>query len=216
MAGGKQPKKMTKGKQVLLGLVLAGGVIVVLAAINGGGQQPAPAGAPAPVDSPVAAPASIVVQLPKPEAALIRAVSDGRRAYASGANDMAKGAARPERAKAVCAALPSLNVAGWRGTVETLSTNGDGKGILGVRLAPHVTVSTTNNDLSDAIEHTLIAPGSALFKAAIGLHEGEAVVFSGQFLRSATDCIEEDSVTLEGSIDDPDYSFRFSGIRPAK
>lgn len=216
MADGKQPKKMTKGKQVFWGIVLAGAAIVVLAAINGGGTQSTPNAPAASTAAPAAKPRARAVPLPKPEATLIQAVADARQTYASGANDMAKGAARPERAKAVCSLLPSMDVAGWRGTVETLSTNGDGKGILGVRLAPHVTVSTTNNDLSDAVEHTLIAPGSTLFKAATALHVGEEVVFSGRFLHSSTDCIEEDSVTLEGSIDDPDYSFRFSAIRPAR
>jgi uncharacterized protein len=68
------------------------------------------------------------------KALLVAAVEKGRQAYAAGANDMAKGAARPRRAKDICAAMPSAAIEKWSGIVETLSSNGDGLGVLSIKI----------------------------------------------------------------------------------
>ena len=40
---------------------------------------------------------------------------------------------------------------------------------LSVSIAPHITVMTSNNDLSEIFEHTLIDPSSNVFTQAISL-----------------------------------------------
>ena len=152
--------------------------------------------------------------MPTDEATLVQAVNDARAAYAAGANDMAKGAARPARARAICKALQSVAVSQWVGTVDDLSTNGDGKGVLSVRLGKDLTVATTNNDFGDSLQKSLIDPSSQLFADAVALHKGQRVTFSGHFFRASADCISESSLTLEGSIDAPEFTFQFSSIAP--
>ena len=152
--------------------------------------------------------------IPPDQSAMIAAAEQGRAAYASAANDMAKGAARPARAKAFCAALKSMTVKDWVGTVETLSSNGDGLGVLEVRVSPILTLKTWNNSLSDTGDRTLIQPGTPLFNTAAALKPGASVRFSGTFIRSATDCVREVSVTLRGSMEDPEVIFRFTAIKP--
>ncbi len=127
---------------------------------------------------------------------------------------MAKGASRPARARAICSALPSHKVNGWVGRVSSLSTNGDGKGVLSVEVGPDMYVTTWNNDLSDIGDHTLIDPSSNLFQIASGLKEGQFVRFSGKLFASPTDCVEESSLSLSGSIDSPDFIFAFQSISP--
>ncbi len=127
--------------------------------------------------------------MPADEVAFVTAVKSARQQYANGSNEMAKGAARPARARAICAALPSRTVTGWIGKVETLTTNGDGKGVLSVGIAPDVNVKTWNNSLSDISDRTLIEPNSPLFSVAVSLREGQVIRFAGTFFPSQTDCI---------------------------
>jgi hypothetical protein len=152
--------------------------------------------------------------IPNAERLLITAVEKAREAYAAGANDMARGAARPARAREICAVLTSPQIANWVGTIETLSSNSDGLGVLSVQIAEGVSIKTWNNALSDTDYHTLIDPGSSVFKVAVTLKEGQHVTFGGQFFSDRTDCIKESSLTLNGSLTKPEFIFSFSNVAP--
>lgn len=146
------------------------------------------------------------------EDALISIVEAARRQYDNGSNDMAKGAARPRRASAICAVFRELPVTNWTGTITNLSSNGDGKGVLSVDIGSNITLKTSNNSFSDSNYRTLIEPDSPVFIAASGMKMGQKVFFSGTFFHSETDCLEERSLTLSGSIEKPEFIFRFSLI----
>ena len=207
-----------------LGLWLLGSVVLILVI----GLIFAPSkDKTAPQPSPPAQPTAVTVatppatkaaepEFPAMETALIAAAEHSTVAYANGANDMAKGGTRPNRARAICAALTNLTVRDWTGQVDELTSNGDGKGVLSVRIAPTVTLKTWNNSLSDIQDHTLIEPGTRLFDAAVALKVHQRVRFSGNFIRSTTDCVREGSMTLEGSMTAPEFMFRFSDIGPAQ
>jgi uncharacterized protein len=150
------------------------------------------------------------------ETLLIASVEKARAAFAAGANDMAKGAARPARAKEICAILKNQRlVSDWVGKVETLSSNSDGLGVLSIQIAEGVSIKTWSNAISDVGDQTLIDPESAVFKRAIALKVGQRVIFGGQFIPSSTDCIREGSLTLAGSLTKPEFIFRFSNIAAA-
>ncbi len=157
-------------------------------------------------------PARPAPQMPAAEKAFIQAVERARSRYASGANEMQKGAARPRRAKEICEALKSAAVKNWIGHVEQLSTNGDGKGVLKIRIADNLFLMTSNNALSDLAWDTLIDPDSTLFHNASALSDGQLVSFSGSFIRSKEDCVQEVSLTLHGSIQEPAFIIRFSDV----
>jgi hypothetical protein len=59
----------------------------------------------------------------------------------------------------------------------------------------------------------LLDPESDVFKAASMLNKGQRVRFSGSFFRNRIDCVKEKSLTLSGSMDDPEYLFRFAEIK---
>lgn len=151
---------------------------------------------------------------PADQAALLAAIAEARSAYRSAANDMARGATRPQRGAAICKALRSRQVQDWTGVVSKLSSNGEGKGVLTIRIGDDVWAGTWNNAFSDIGSDTLIAPGSPVMNSAMRLSEGQWVRFSGTFLQDDTDCVREQSMTMDGSMRRPEFVFRFSSIEP--
>lgn len=125
---------------------------------------------------------------------------------------MQKGAARPRRAKDICESLKSLAIKDWIGHIEKLSTNADGKGVLTIKIADNVYVQTWNNAISDIDGETLIDPDSPLYQKVSSLKTGQLVSFSGSFIRNKVDCVRESSLTLQGSIESPEFIMRFSNI----
>jgi hypothetical protein len=75
---------------------------------------------------------------------------------------------------------------------------------------------TTNNDLSDILDHTLLDPSSNVFRQALSLSKGQRILFSGSFLPSETDCVQEISLTQEGSMTDPEFLFHFTDVQAAQ
>ena len=61
---------------------------------------------------------------------------------------------------------------------------------------------------------TLIEPGMELFSRLSSLKVGDRVKFSGLFFESNTDCVFELSMTLGGSMGDPDFIMRFTAVAP--
>ena len=83
---------------------------------------------------------------------------------------------------------------------------------------PKITVMTTNNPFSEQVASikTLIPVGSPLYQAVIKLKVGQQVRFSGVFLPSRDDCLEEASLTRDGAMHDPDFLFRFDSVQPSE
>lgn len=151
--------------------------------------------------------------MPVEEKSLLAAVVNGRQIYQAGQNDMAKGASRPRRAEEICSRISDPHVHDWVGVISILDTNQDGKGVRGVDIGQDTVVKTWNNSLSDFADKTLIEPNTSLFASAIRLKVGDVVSFSGDLMRSATDCFKEGSLTLAGSITSPEFIFKFDTIK---
>ena len=151
---------------------------------------------------------------PYEEAAVIHTAVAAMEQYRSGPNDMAKGASRPTRARAICSALPNRRAVWWLGTVHEMSTNAAGMGVLSIEVAPSITVETNNNSYYDSLEDfsTLIDPQSDLFATVSRLHKGDRVRFKGTFPPTEEDCIRESSLTLEDSVTKPAFIIRFDWV----
>jgi hypothetical protein len=100
----------------------------------------------------------------------------------------------------------------WTGTIDAMSSNNSGKGVLTVKIADGITVGTYNNELSDMGSNTLIDPNSQVFQAVSPLSVGSKVIFSGEFMREPTDCIAEQSITQAGSMTSPAFTIKFSQL----
>ena len=175
---------------------------------------PAPATVPAPQPvKPTPAPKPPAPQMPTDQASFIGAIANSQRAYHKARNEMAKGGTRTERRRAICASLKGISVQNWIGTVSQATSANDGRGVLAVRIGDSLQLATDNNSFSDAFFHTLIEPGSTLFKSAVELGSGDAVQFSGTFFQDDKDCIKEESLTLDGSMTEPEFLFRFTAVK---
>lgn len=127
-------------------------------------------------------------------------------------NDMILGGIKVERDLEICKALRNKEVKNWTGTVKLLNANKDGAGVLWVDIADNVTLKTLNNDAPELGIHTLIQPGSELFKKASNLEVGDKVTFSGEFIYTDKQCAAETSITLYGGVSRPEFVFKFSNI----
>jgi hypothetical protein len=155
--------------------------------------------------------AALLRPLPQ-ERQFIEAVRNAQLQYKSGSNDLQKGAARPTRARSICSAMPEPRATDWIGTIDDLSTNGDGDGVLSIKIAERAHVKTNTNSFADHRTDTLIKANSSLYRDLLKLKIGETVRFSGSFFAGGTDCFQEQSVTLAGSITEPEFLFRFSRV----
>jgi hypothetical protein len=147
------------------------------------------------------------------EAAFVSVVSDTRSEYNNGSNDMVKGAARVHRRERLCQLVQSVVVRGWTGTIVKLSSSSRGNGVLSVSIGPQITIGTTNNELSDSFDHTLLSPLSNVFRQVVSLSQEQRILFSGSFLPGDTDCVHETSLTQEGSMTDPEFLFHFTDVK---
>jgi hypothetical protein len=150
--------------------------------------------------------------MPGDEQQFIRAVQDARTAFQQAPNEMAQGGTRAQRREAICRVLSTPTVSGWIGHISKLGSNSDGKGVLEISLAEGLLIKTWNDDLSDISDNTLIDPSSPLFHDLSQMKVGDEVFFSGLFLPSALDCVQEASLTLSGSMTDPEFVFRFMNV----
>lgn len=222
----KKKSKILRFLKWIVGLFI---LLVVIAAIfgkkEGGSRQtaavtsPPQSASPSPAAAADAPPATAsapppAVPVPASQVAFLKAVEDATAAYKAADTDFQKGATRPARAKAICAALKTTSARDWVGTVSELSTNNDGKGVLSVTLSDGVVIGTWNNALSDIGSDTLIEASSPVFAAMGTLKDNQAVTFSGNFIKSDVDCVSEKSLSLSGSMRSPAFAFRFSAIKP--
>ena len=151
---------------------------------------------------------------PEQQVAFIQSVETGRAAADLADNDMQKGAAFAQRSAAMCDLLPADNkVADWVGTIYSISANNDGKGVLVVTVSDGVWASTWNNAFSDIGSNTLIEPTSSLFSDISALASGTRIQFSGEFFRDRESCISMQNLGLNGKIDRPEFTFRFSSVQ---
>lgn len=153
-----------------------------------------------------------LLRQPPEQANFIKAAERGRMQFKSGQNDLQRGAARPSRANEICTALPEPQLKGWIGTVATLSTNGDGDGVVSIKIAEKLHFETWNNLFSDIGTDTLIKAGSPLYRTLLNMKVGDFVRFNGRMFSSRQDCHREKSLTLAGSLNDPAFLVRFSKI----
>lgn len=142
----------------------------------------------------------------------IQAIEKAREAYKAGQTDLQRGAARPARAREICAVLPSSELRQWIGKIASLTTNGSGEGVLVIEISKGLKLMTMNNSLSDSIYGTMIKPGSSLYQKLLEMKQGDFVRFDASLFRSDSDCYTEISLTMQGSIEKPEFVTNFARV----
>lgn len=148
-----------------------------------------------------------IIQMPEKQVALLQAVVDGQAAYETCPNELKCTAVRKARDKAVAEAMGDGEIDSWIGLLKSMSTTGGGTAYISVAIPGYdVTLSTWNNGLSDLAGNTMIPFGSPLYEVVAELEEGDVVIVSGHMLA-------ESSLTEAGSMEEPEFTTRFSAIR---
>jgi hypothetical protein len=147
------------------------------------------------------------------EKLFVQAVIGARNEYTNALNELLQGATRPARKKELCRILHGPRIENWKGKITILTSNNDGKGVVTIEIGKDIHVTTWNNSFSDVQDHTLIEPDSEVFNQLVKMKEGQVVRFSGLLRPSNVDCVREASVTLSGSMTDPDFIVRFTALQ---
>lgn len=139
----------------------------------------------------------------------------------AGENEVKQDQIRKQRRDALAQMMRQRKVTGWLGTVEDVGTSENGNASLKVSLGNNVYVKTNNNMVSDGLQIVLdpqlgpsmIKENSDLYKTLAGMKSSDTVIFSGSFYPDEKDFIQEISVTTSGSMDEPEFIFKFSSLQ---
>lgn len=123
-------------------------------------------------------------------------------------NDLKRSVVRKRRDRAALAVTSGGGFSDWTGTIDELTTNGDGDAVVTIQLdGCPCKLKTWNNSLSDIGSDTLIKNGSSLFNRILNMSTGQRVRVSGTIL-------SESSLTERGSVEDPEWIVKFHDISP--
>lgn len=194
-------------------LVLVGLSVVGMVMLASYGQNRSASSPSAPQNTQQVREALAAPSMPSDQLNFVSTVTEVRNRYSQlRGNEMAQGATRPERATRLCQMGYPRAVYDWVGTIRQATTNGEGRGVISIEVAPEIHVKTWNNALSDIGDNTLLDPSSQVFQAASSMRVGQQVRFSGTFLRGRTDCVNESSMTMDGSMRKPEFLMRFTSL----
>lgn len=152
-----------------------------------------------------------IQEIASDEKRFIDIVEEIQQKHSSSKNELQKSMARDERKK-LLSNINIYEVNNWVGTITKLDTNNDGKGILVVKIAPALSVGTWNNAFSDIQNNTLIEKNTKLYNSLLDMKVGQKIRFSGQFFPSDDDAIKEKSMTIDGSLSEPEFLFKFYSV----
>jgi len=154
--------------------------------------------------------------MPADELQFIKTVEKYILSFRGAKNELQESALRDQRKDDIAKTISGRVASSWVGEINQLETNMEGKAILSIKISPDIEIKTWNNAFSDINANTLISKGSALYSSLLELSLNQQVVFSGSFFRSQTDYVEETSMTIEGSMSNPEYLFKFKSVKPLK
>lgn len=179
------------------------------------GQPPAQSAAATPTASPAEEAAAVLgllaPQQPKDQAAFTQAVDSAREAFDK-ADDAQRDAIQPQRAAAICKALPKPEVKGWVGKIQSMEADSGKRMTVTMALPDGTLVKTWNNAMSDMEDQTLVPAGSAVAQSLGKLKTGDTVRFSGTFFADEPDCYRSSRLSLTQSMMEPSFLFRFTAV----
>lgn len=173
---------------------------------------------PTPVPSPASAPAdegiavaALAAQQPKDQAAFTTAVGNAKENF-DAADFEAQMDIQPQRAAAICKALPKPEVKNWVGAVQAADADSGGRLTVTVVLPDGTLVKTWNNAMSDLDDNTLVQAGTPLAETFGKLKAGDAIRFAGTFFADEADCYRSTRLALGQSVMEPSFLFRFTAV----
>ncbi|SFV87645.1 hypothetical protein MNB_SUP05-SYMBIONT-5-427 [hydrothermal vent metagenome] len=129
-------------------------------------------------------------------------------------NEVQQSQLREQRSKELLNFLYSntKNIENWIGRISNITTSSTGDAFVSITVSPYLTISTWNNTFSDINYDTKIDKDTAIYATLATVQKGDLVYFTGKFFESDNDSIKEQSLTIMGSMEDPDFLLRFYDI----
>lgn len=212
------PAPPSKDESQLAPTSLPDPVPVTTTVIPGNEQDPitAPPAAEAPPASTPAEEAAAVLgllapQQPKDQAAFTKAIDASKEAFDKADTDQRE-SIQPQRAAAICKALPKPEVKGWVGKIQAIDSDSNKRLTVTMTLPNGTLVKTWNNAMSDMEDQTLVPAGSPVAASFAKLKEGDTVRFSGTFFADEPDCYRSSRLSLSQSMMEPSFLFRFTSV----
>ncbi len=165
----------------------------------------------------VAAPEKVskpVIPIPAGQTDFIKLVSGYVGDYKKAPNELKKSALRLKRGRAIKEFFGGDLSGEWVGKLTRLTTTTEQNAHVTIELlgTDMIAIKNYNNELSDLGSDTLIKAESGLFNAVSELGTGDTVKVTGSFLPGDDDHIDESSFSESGSMTDPEFIFKFTGI----
>lgn len=164
-------------------------------------------------------------KLPKQQEEFLRLINSFADKYAEkkkgGANELQLSKIASQRGDELKSLAAGKEIKNWIGTVKRMETTRDGNATLQITVSEILTLQTAIGNLDDALSSgssTLIPQESLLYHALENLNTGDRVIFSGMFFVDTNKLrgLRELSVTENGSMTDPAFSFKFTDVKAAK
>jgi len=159
-----------------------------------------------------------------PQGQLVSIVSDARSRYkAANGNEVLQRSIHKDRDEAFCALVPSVATADrWTGRIKSVREPGvlaDPNYVaLSIEIAGDIVIETHGFVLDkDIAASTNIHKGTELYNIVTKLTPGTRVKFSGKFVPKGgprSTCLPERSVTMDGSMTEPEFVFSFEQVTP--
>ena len=149
------------------------------------------------------------------EDAFINTINSAKQEYDEAHNEMKNDEIRHKRKEALRSIVPDYKASNWFGVITEITTTFDNGATLTVKIAPDISIETFNNEISDVETKTIIRQKNTVFKQLYNLKAGDKVKFSGIFLSSDEDFLRENSISTEGSLQEPEFLFKFTSIESA-
>ena len=219
----ESPAASNKDESQLEPSALPDPVPVTTTTVDPSGEQDPLAGAAPPAEAPPAAagtsPAEeaaallgvLAPQQPKDQAAFTQAVRTARAAFDKAPDDE-RDAIQPQRAAAICKALPKPEVKNWIGQIQSLDTDSGKRLTVTMALPDGTLVKTWNNAMSDMEDQTLVPASSPVAQSLGKMKAGDTVRFAGTFFADEPDCYRSSRLSLMQSMMEPSFLFRFTAV----
>jgi hypothetical protein len=105
-----------------------------------------------------------------------------------------------------------MYVKDWNGKILDINSTMSGF-YVSIGIDCRIRLQTWNNALSDIYSNTLIPDTGELADSLAKTNLYDSVTFSGYFVRSTLDVVEEQSLTQRGRILKPEFSFIFDEFK---
>lgn len=158
--------------------------------------------------------------MPESQYALCGIVQEHGERYREASTDLQRGRIRSERGEALRDALEGGEVHHWIGSVNRLTTTGQGNVALRIDLpCGGIRLGTADGELTDSVRadrgaNTLIDRDSPLYDPLAELEQGDWILFSGALIPHERDGFEDASFTEHGTMTTPYFLFRISALHP--